>query len=208
MEDVLEAYQRPLDPDQPLVCMDESSKQQIKEVRTPIPAEPGQPERYDTEYQRNGISNLFMFFEPLTGQRHVAVTDSRTALDWAHPIRHLPDVRHPDARQAALVMDNPNTHTPASLYKAFEPAEARRLLERLEIHYTPKHGSWPNRAEIEFSHPNRQCLDRRIPDQATLQKETAAWVEKRNTSAKPLDWRFTTEDARIKLKRPYPSINS
>lgn len=207
MEDVLEVYKRPFDPEQPLVCMDESSKQHIREERTPIPAEPGQPERYDTEYERNGVSNLFMFFESLSGQRHVTVTDSRTALDWAQQIRHLLDVRHPDARKVTLVMDNLNTHAPASLYKAFEPAEARRLLDRLEIHYTPKHGSWLNMAEIEFSHLNRQCLDRRINDQEALQKETAAWVEKRNGSAKPVDWRFTTEDARIKLKRLYPSID-
>lgn len=208
MEDVLEVYKRPLDPGQPLVCMDESSKQHIREVRTPIPAEPGQPERFDTEYERNGVSNLFLFFEPLTGQRHVTVTDSRTAQDWAHQIRHLLDVRHPDARKVTLVMDNLNTHAPASLYKAFEPAEARRLLERLEIHYTPKHGSWLNMAESEFSHLNRQCLDRRIPDQDTLRKEADAWMGKRNGNAKPVDWRFTAEDARIKLKRLYPAINS
>lgn len=208
MEDVLEVYKRPLDPGQPLVCMDESSKQQIREVCTPIAAEPGQPERFDTEYERNGVSNLFLFFEPLTGQRHVTVTDSRTALDWAHQIRHLLDVRHPDARKVTLVMDNLNTHAPASLYKAFGPAEARRLLERLEIHYTPKHGSWLNMAESEFSHLNRQCLDRRIPDQDALRKEANAWMDKRNNNAKPVDWRFTTEDARIKLKRLYPAINS
>lgn len=208
MEDVLEVYKRPFDPNQPLVCMDESSKQHIKEVRTPIPPQAGQPERFDTEYERNGVSNLFMFFEPLTGQRHAVVTDSRTAVDWAHQIRHLLDVHHPDAHKVTLVMDNLNTHAPASLYKAFEPMEARRLLERLEIHYTPKHGSWLNMAEIEFSHLNRQCLDRRIPDQQSLQKEVAAWVEKRNGNAKPVNWRFTTEDARIKLKRLYPSIDS
>lgn len=208
MEEVLEVYKRPFDPNQPLVCMDESSKQHTKEVRTPLPPQAGQPERFDTEYERNGVSNLFMFFEPLTGQRHAAVTDSRTARDWAHQIRYLLDVHHPNAHKVTLVMDNLNTHAPASLYKAFEPAEARRLLDRLEIHYTPKHGSWLNMAEIEFSHLNRQCLDRRIPDQQSLRKEVAAWVEKRNGNAKPVDWRFTTDDARIKLKRLYPSIDS
>ena len=209
MEDVLEVYKRPFDPSHPLVCMDESSKQHIKEVHAALPPHAGQPGRFDTGYERNGVSNLFMFFEPLTGQRHVAVTDSRTALDWAQQIRHLLDVRHPDARKVTLVMDNPNTHAPASLYKAFEPMEAPRLLGRLEIHYPPpKHGSWLNMAEIEFSHLSRQCLDRRIPDQDTLRKEVDVWVERRNGNAKPVDWRFTTEDARIKLKRLYPSIDS
>ena len=207
MEDVLEVYQRPYDPRYPQVCMDESSKQQVREVRQPLPMQPGQVQRYDTEYERNGVSNLFLFFEPLTGQRHLRVTDQRTAVDWAHQIRDLVDVHYPEAERITLVMDNLNTHTPASLYKAFSPKEARRILERLEIHYTPKHGSWLNMAEIEFSILSKQCLDRRIPDQATLRREVAAWERERNARSSSMDWRFTTEDARIKLKRLYPTIN-
>ena len=189
MEDTLEVYKRPYDEDQPLICMDESSKQQIKDKRTPIPAKPGTAARYDTEYERNGVSNVFMFFEPLQGKRVVEVTDQRTAIDWAHQIRNLVDV-----------------HTGASLYKAFEPKEARRILEKLEIHYTPKHGSWLNMAEIELSILSRQCMDRRIPDQETLKKEILAWQEKRNAIARTMEWRFTTEDARIKLKKLYPTL--
>ena len=203
----MEVYKRPHDESHPLVCMDESSKQHTKEVRTPISAEPGQPERYDSEYERNGVSNLFIFFEPLAGQRYIEVTDSRTAIDWAHQIRDLLDIRYSNAKQVTLVMDNLNTHVPASLYKAFEPAEARRLLDRLEIHYTPKHGSWLNMAEIEFSHLSRQCLDRRIPDQETMRKEIDTWVQQRNQNPRPMGWRFTTEDARTKLKRLYPTID-
>ena len=207
MEDVLAVYQRPYDPNNPLVCMDESSKQQVQEVRAPIPATPGQVERYDTEYERNGVSNLFLFFEPLRGWRQLNVTDQRTAVDWAEQIRELVDVHSPETECITLVMDNLNTHTPASLYKAFTPEEARRILERLEIHYTPKHGSWLNMAEIEFSVLSKQCLDRRIPDQATLKREVQAWQEQRNASVSTMDWRFTTEDARIKIKRLYPTIN-
>lgn len=207
MEDVLEVYKRPYDPLHPVVCMDESSKQQTKEVRSPIPAEPGRGERYDTEYERNGVSNLFMFFEPLAGQRDVIVTETRTAVDWAYQVRDLVDNRYPDAECITLVMDNLNTHGGASLYKAFEPQEARRILDKLEIHYTPKHGSWLNMAEIEFSILSRQCLERRIPNRETLEKEVAAWTEKRNSYPKPMEWRFTTEDARIKLKRLYPTID-
>jgi hypothetical protein len=207
MEDVLEVYQRPYDVNNPLVCMDESSKQQIQEVRTPIPAAPGRVERYDSEYERNGVSNLFVFFEPLQGWRHLEVTDQRTAVDWAEQIRDLVDVHYPEAERITLVMDNLNTHTPASLYKAFRPEEARRILERLEIHYTPKHGSWLNMAEIEFSVLSKQCLDRRIPDQDTLKREVHAWQEQRNAGASTMNWRFTTEDARIKLKRLYPTTN-
>jgi len=206
MEDVLEVYQRPYDPNYPQVCMDESSKQQVREVRAPIGAEPGQVERYDTEYERNGVSNLFLFFEPLRGWRHLEVTDQRTAVDWAEQIRELVDVHYPEAERITLVMDNLNTHTPASLYKAFAPEEARRLLDRLDIHYTPKHGSWLNMAEIEFSVLSKQCLDRRIPDQATLQREVQAWQQQRNDAASPMQWRFTTEEARIKLKRLYPVL--
>ncbi len=207
MEDTLEVYKRPYDEAQPLICMDESSKQQIKDTRTPIPTKPGTAARYDTEYERNGVSNVFMFFEPLQGKRFVKVTDQRTAIDWAHQIRNLVDVHYPKAKRITLVMDNLNTHTGASLYKAFEPKEARRILEKLEIHYTPKHGSWLNMAEIELSILSRQCLDRRIPDQEMLKKEISAWQEKRNAIARPMEWRFTTEDARIKLKKLYPTLS-
>jgi transposase len=206
MEDTLEVYKRPYDESYPLVCMDESSKQHIKDTREPIPAKPGTVARYDTEYERNGVSNVFMFFEPLQGKRYVDVTDQRTAVDWAHQIRNLVDVHYPYAKRITLVMDNLNTHTSASLYKAFEPKEARRILEKLDIHYTPKHGSWLNMAEIELSILSRQCMDRRIPDQAILKKEISAWQEKRNAIARPMEWRFTTEDARIKLKKLYPTL--
>jgi hypothetical protein len=206
MEDTLEVYKRPYDESYPLVCMDESSKQHIKDTREPIPAKPGTVARYDTEYERNGVSNVFMFFEPLQGKRYVDVTDQRTAVDWAHQIRNLVDVHYPYAKRITLVMDNLNTHTSASLYKAFEPKEARRILEKLDIHYTPKHGSRLNMAEIELSILSRQCMDRRIPDQAILKKEISAWQEKRNAIARPMEWRFTTEDARIKLKKLYPTL--
>jgi len=205
MEDTLEIYKRPYDPLYPIVCMDESSKQQIKEVRTPILI--NQAKCYDTEYERNGVSNLFIFFEPLAGQRDVIVTERRTAVDWAYQVRNLVDKRYPEAEKIIMVMDNLNTHTGTSLYKAFEPQEARRILDKIEIHYTPKHGSWLNMAEIEFSILSRQCLERRIPDRETLKKEVAAWVEKRNNYPKPMEWRFTTEDARIKLKRLYTIID-
>lgn len=213
MEDVLDVYHRPYDPACPVVCMDESSKQQIKEVRQPLPAAPGTPERYDTEYERNGVSNRFLFFEPLRGWRHIEVTDRRTAVDRAHQVRQLVDVHYPDAERITLVMDNLNTHTPASLYKAFPPAEAQRIRQRLDIHYTPKHGSWLNMAEIEFSTVrravlSRQCLDRRLPDQATLEQEIAAWEAARNAETTTMHWRFTTADARIKLRRLYPTIQN
>ena len=208
MEDILTLYKQPYDGKKPVVCMDETSKQHTQEVRDPLPLQPGQPARYDTEYRRNGVSNLFLFFEPLAGWRHLTVTDTRTAVDWAHQIKHLLDVCYPDADAVRLVMDNLNTHTPASLYKAFEPAEARRLAERLEIHYTPKHGSWLNMAEIEFSHLGHQCLDRRIPDRDTLKREVHAWTQQRNQSKAQMNWRFTTQDARIKLKRLYPSLDT
>ena len=207
MEDVLNVYKQPYDSDYPVVCMDESSKQHTIEVREPKEAAPGQPVRYDTEYKRNGVSNLFVFFEPLAGWRKLSVTDTRTAVDWAHQVKTLLDQDYPDAIKVKLVMDNLNTHTPASLYKAFEPQEARRLIERLEFHYTPKHGSWLNMAEIEFSHLGRQCLNRRIPDQATMRSEVEAWAELRNKNKSKMEWRFATEDARIKLKSLYPSIS-
>jgi transposase len=206
MEDTLDVYKRPYDETHPLICMDESCKQHIKDTRQPIPAKPGAVARYDTEYEPNGVSNIFMFFEPLQGKRYVEVTDQRTAVDWAYQIRDLVDVHYPHAERITLVMDNLNTHSGASLYKAFEPKEARRILEKLEIHYTPKHGSWLNMAEIELSILSRQCMDRRIPDQETLKEEIAAWQEKRNAIARPMEWRFTTEDARIKLKKLYPTL--
>lgn len=206
MEDTLDVYKRPYDETHPLICMDESSKQHIKDTRQPIPAKPGTVARYDTEYERNGVSAIFMFFEPLQGKRYVEVTDQRTAVDWAYQIRDLVDVHYPQAERITLVMDNLNTHSGASLYKAFEPKEARRILDKLEIHYTPKHGSWLNMAEIELSILSRQCMDRRIPDQETLKKEISAWQEKRNAIARPMEWRFTTEDARVKLKKLYPTL--
>jgi hypothetical protein len=206
MEDVLEVYQRPYDPRRPVVCLDEQSKQLVKETRKPIPAEPGQPARCDYEYERNGTANLFMMFEPLAGRRRVKVTDRRTRVDFAEVIRELVDKDYGDADKVVLVMDNLNTHKPGSLYEAFEPAEARRMMERLEIHYTPKHGSWLDMAETELSVLSKQCLDRRIPDQGTLIDEVSAWEQSRNEAERRVDWHFTTENARIKLKRLYPSI--
>ena len=207
MEDVLEVYIRPYDPRFPLVCLDEVSKQLIGETRCPRPVQPGRAVRYDYEYERRGTANLFLWCEPLRGQRHVMVTERRTRIDWAHVIRDLVDVHYPEAERIVLVLDNLNTRTPGSLYEAFEPAEARRLADQLEIHYTPKHGSWLNIAEIELSTLAGQCLDRRIPDQETLEPEVAAWVAERNALGEPVNWQFTTEDARITLKRLYPSID-
>ena len=206
MEDVLDVYTRPYDPARPVVCLDETSKQLVSETRTPLPAEPGQPERVDYEYERQGTANLFMAVEPLTGQRHVTVTDRRTAVDFAQVVKALLEVHYPHAEKVVLVLDNLNTHKPAALYQAFEPAVAWRLLERLDIHHTPKHGSWLNMAEIELSVLSQQCLNRRIPDTATLTREVAAWQQARNADPRPVNWRFTTADARIKLKRLYPSI--
>ena len=204
MEDVLEIYQRPSDPSRTLVCMDETHRQQIKETRNPVPERPGKPRRYDYEYERAGVSHLFMLFAPLEGWRHLKVTDHRTRIDWAHCMRDLSDIHFPKADKITLVMDNLNTHSPASLYEAFPPAEARRILERFEFHYTPKHGSWLNMAEIELSVLQRQCLNRRIPDQPTLKRFVKAWEAPRNRRSAKMDWRFTTRDARIKLKRLYP----
>ena len=205
MEDVLEVYQRPYDPRRPLVCFDEQSKQLIREIRQPVPAAPGRPERIDYEYERNGTANLFMVFEPLAGRRRVKVTDRRTAIDFAEVIRETVD-SHPTAEMIVLVMDNLNTHKIASLYEAFSPEEARRLINRLEIHYTPKHGSWLNIAEIELSALSGQCLGRRIPDLGTMRREISAWQRHRNTRGAPIHWRFTTADARIKLLRLYPKL--
>jgi len=206
MEDVLEVYTRPYDATRPVVCLDEISTQWVAETRPPLPAEPGQPARVDYEYERCGTANLFLTCEPLIGRRHVTVTERRTAVDFAHEVRDLLEVHYPHAEKVVLVMDNLNTHKPAALYQAFEPALARSLIERLEIHHTPKHGSWLNMAEIELSVLSRQCLDHRIPDAATLTHEVAAWEQARNADPRPVNWRFTTPDARIKLKRLYPSI--
>jgi hypothetical protein len=206
MEDVLEVYHRPHDPDRPLVCLDETSKQLIAETREPIPAEPGRPERYDYEYERNGTANLFMMFAPLEGQRHVKVTDRHAGVDYAQVLKDLSDTHYPDAAKIVLVQDNLSTHKPASLYEAFPAAEARRLVERFEWHYTPKHGSWLNMAECELSVLSIQCLDRRIADKSTLTKEVAAWQTRRNNKHAKADWQFTTADARIKLRRLYPAL--
>jgi hypothetical protein len=207
MEDVLEVYHRPYDPKRPQVCFDEASKQQTKESRLPLPVRPGQVAKYDYEYERNGTSNLFIFFAPLQAWRHVKVTDQRTMVDFAHCMRDLVDLHFPEADKIVLVMDNLNTHKLASLYEAFAPAEARRIIEKLEIHYTPKHGSWLNMAEIELSVLQRQCLKARIPDQTVLIQKVTAWQARRNTHASTVHWRFTTDDARIKLHRLYPSID-
>jgi DDE superfamily endonuclease len=206
MEDVLEIYHLPYDPDYPVVCLDESNKQMIGEVRPPIPCAPGQPARIDHEYVRNGVAEIFMEVEPLAGKRHVAVMERRTRKDWARQIKQMLDKRYPKAMKVRLVMDNLNTHNIASLYETFEPKEARRLVERLDIHYTPKHGSWLNMAEIELSVLNGQCLDRRIPDMITMQTEVAAWENDRNHRSKKFNWQFTTKDARIRLKRLYPKL--
>jgi transposase len=206
MEDVLDVYKRPYDSKYPVVCMDETSKQHLKETRQPILMAPGQPMRYDTEYERNGTSNIFIHFEPLKGKRQIKVTDRRTKADWAQFIKQMVDVDYADAEKIVLVMDNLNTHNGSSLYETFEPREAKRLLDKLEIHYTPKHGSWLNMAEIELSHISRQCINRRIPDSQTLSKEGAAWADRRNKEGGVADWQFTTDDARIKLKKLYPTI--
>jgi transposase len=207
MEDVLDVYKRPADPSRPLVCFDESPEQLVSETRQPLPAVPGQPERYDYEYRRQGVANTFMFFAPLLNWRHVKITEQRTKADWAECMRELVDLHFPDADRVVVVEDQLNTHDPACLYAFFPPVEAKRILDRLEFHWTPKHGSWLNMAEIELSVLNRQCLDRHIPDQVTLAQETAAWATKRNSNGATVNWQFTTGDARIKLKRLYPSID-
>lgn len=208
MEDVLGVYHRPHNPKQPLVCFDEGTKQQTKETRLPLPVRPGDVAKYDYEYERNGTSNMFVFFAPLENWRHVKVTDRRTKVDFAHAMQDLVDLHFPDAEKIVLVMDNLNTHKIASLYEAFEPAEARRIADKLEIHYTPKHGSWLNMAEIELSVLHRQCLKGRIPDRDTLIASLAAWENRRNEARSTVQWRFTTDDARIKLHRLYPSIHA
>jgi len=212
MEDVLDVYQRPLDAKRPLVCLDEASKQLLSDARPTLPVvaktemATGQPTRQDSEYVRNGTASLFMVSAPLLGWRSVEVTDRRTCQDFAQVIKTLVDVQFPQADKIVLVMDNLNTHTPASLYRAFLPAEAKRLADKLEVHYTPRHGSWLNMAEIELSVLARQCLSERMSDKAHLQEQVAAWQEQRNTSAAKIDWRFTTDDARVKLKKLYPTI--
>jgi hypothetical protein len=206
MEDVLAVYCRPRDPKRPLVCLDEASKQLFKEVRAPLPMKPGQPARHDYEYERNGTANLFMMFAPLEGRRHIKVTERRTAIDYAHVLKDLSDIHYRDAEQIVLVNDNLNTHKPASLYEAFPASEARRLVERFEWHYTPKHASWLDMAESELSVVSRQCLDRRIPDIQTLITEIAAWESNRNKHNAKADWQFTSTDARIKLKQLYPLL--
>ena len=205
MEDVLKVYHRPYDEKRPVVCLDEASKQLIGETRTPLPPEPGRPERFDCEYVRNGTANLFMVSEPLLGWRTVFVTERRTAKDFAEVVRWLVEEVHEEAEKVVLVMDNLNTHKAASLYEAFAPERARRILERLEIHDTPKHGSWLNRAEIELSVLAGQCLDRRIDNAADLRREVSAWEDERNEAQVVVNWRFTTADARIKLRRLYPT---
>ena len=206
MEDVLAIYTRPRDPDRPLVCLDETSKQLVRDIRAPIPARRGQPARVDYEYERNGVANLFMLFAPLEGWRHVEVTDRHAAPDYARILRDLSDKHFPEAEKIVLVQDNLSTHAGASLYATFAPAEARRLAERFEVHYTPKHGSWLNMAESELGVLATQCLNRRIPDKDTLIREVAAWRERRNKHHARAKWQFTTENARVKLRHLYPSF--
>jgi hypothetical protein len=208
MEDVLEVYKRPYDPKRPVVCLDETSKQLIGEVATPVPAAPGQVAQYDYEYVRNGVANIFMISEPLAGQREVEVTDRRTKKDYALCLRKIADEMYPKAKVIVLVQDNLNTHSPASLYEAFAPEEARRLMSRFEVHYTPKHGSWLDMAEIELGILGRQCLARRIDNVEGLRRETKTWKTDRNATKAKVNWQFTTADARIKLRRLYPSIES
>jgi DDE superfamily endonuclease len=206
MEDVLEVYQRPHDPQRPLVCLDESSKQLIAETRTPIPAKPGQPARHDYEYERNGVANLFMMFAPLEGWRRVTVTDRHTAIDYAHVLRELSDTHCPNAVKIVLLQDNLNIHKPASLYEAFPAPEARRLAERFEWHYTPRHGSWLDLAESELGVLASQCLARRIADKQILAREVTGWQDHRNKHHAKANWQFTTDHARVKLKRLYPQF--
>ena len=206
MEDVLEVYQRPRDPQRPLVCLDETSKQLVLETRAPVPMKPGRPARHDYEYERNGVANLFMLFAPLEGWRHVKVTDRHAAIDYALVLKELSDVHFANADKIVLVQDNLSTHTKASLYQALPAVEARRLVERFEWHYTPKHGSWLDMAESELGVLASQCLDRRIPNKQTLKREVAAWQKHRNKHHAKANWQFTTADARVKLKNLYPSF--
>ena len=207
MEDVLDVYARPYDPAHPVVCLDETSRQVLAETRAPLPVAPGRAARHDPEYERQGVVNCFLTSEPLRGWRQVRLSDRRTRIDFAHCVQELVDVHYPRAAHIVLVLDHLNTHSPASLYAAFPPAEAKRLADRLEIHYTPKHGSWLNMAEIELSVLARQCLNRRLADRAMMEREVAAWTAARNAATAPIDWQFTTADARTKLKRLYPVIH-
>ena len=207
MEDILNVYTQPYDEKRVLVCMDETSKQHIKEVKTPQPMKPGHPRIYDYEYERNGVSNIFMFFSPTLKKRHVKVTNQRTKVDWAIAMKELSDIHCKDAEKIVVVMDNLNTHNGSSFYETFPPSEARRLYQRFEFHYTPKHGSWLNMAETELSVLIRQCLKRRIATQDKLISETTAWQKVRNKKCSTINWRFTTQDARIKLSRLYPKFN-
>jgi hypothetical protein len=206
MEDVLDVYARPRDPCRPLVCFDETTKEQHREVVEPLPVTVGQPLRYESTYERNGVSNLLMCFAPVEKWRHIKVTDHRTAVDWAQCMQELVEVHFPEAERIVVVLDNLNTHPPAALYAAFPPEEAKRLRDKLELHYTPKRGSWLHMAEIELSVLSRQCRDRRLPDQDTLRHETAAWVDRRNTAKATIDWQFTSADARVKLKKLSPVL--
>ena len=206
MEDVLKVYKRPDDPKRPLVCIDEMPKQLLMDTREPLPMRPGDPERFDYEYKRGGVADLFMLFEPLAGKRHIEITDQRRRVEWAEVMRIVSDELYPDTEKIVVVLDNLNTHVGAAFYLAFEPQEARRLVERFELHYTPKHGSWLNMAEIELSALTRQCLDRRIPDKDTLMSEVKAWQDQRNSEVIKVHWQFTTADARTKLKSLYPKF--
>ena len=208
MEDVLDLYTEPYDPKRPVVCFDETSKQLVAEKKTPIPPKRGRRERFDYEYERNGTRNLFMCCEPLAGWRHVEVTERRTMIDFAHQMRWLVDEAYPEAEKIRVVLDNLNTHKPASLYETFQPKEARRIRERLEFHFTPKHGSWLNMAEIEFSVFSKQCLARRIANEETLKREIAALEAQRNQAHATIDWRFSTKEARVKLQHLYPSVST
>jgi transposase len=206
MEDVLEVYKQPYDPKRPLVCIDEMPKQLLMDTREPLPIRPGDPERFDYEYKRGGVADLFMLFEPLAGKRHIEITDQRRRVEWAEVMRIVSDELYPEAEKIVVVLDNLNTHVGAAFYLAFEPQEARRLVERFELHYTPKHGSWLNMAEIELSALTRQCLDRRIPDKDTLMSEVKAWQDQRNSEVIKVHWQFTTANARTKLKSLYPKF--
>lgn len=207
MEEVLDIYKKPYDSKQPVICMDESSKQLLKETRKPLPMKPGEVEKFDTEYERNGTASIFMAFEPLQGVRFTKTTEQRTKTDWAYYIREIVDnKRYKDAEKIIFVMDNLNTHHKSSLYETFEPIEAKRIADRFEIHYTPKHGSWLNMAEVELSHLSRQCLDQRLGDKVILDEEVKAWTKARNEKKVVANWQFTTSDARVKLRKLYPTI--
>ena len=206
MEDVLEVYKRPYDARRPLICMDEMPKQLLSDTRHPSPVCPGKPAREDYEYKRGGVADVFMLFEPLVGKRHIEITDQRRRVEWAEVMRKVSDELYPQAEKIVVVMDNLNTHTPAAFYQVFAPGVARRLVERFEFHYTPKHGSWLNMAEIELSALVRQCLNRRIPDKERMIEEVKAWQDQRNSEVVKVHWQFTTADARIKLKSLYPKI--